>query len=587
VATLAGLVVACSGDSGTEPEPPTPPERPTTVRAESTSPDAAVVTWTDNSDDEDSFRVERRFSTSADTGYQVAGSTGAGITTFQDTGLNPETTYEYRVQACNTAGCAASLSGASVTTQPLPLAIVLSSLPAAEETREYSQALSVVGGEGAVTWELVEGTLPTGILLSDEGVLTGIADGTGVYPFQVAAATPTEADTADFSLTVIEPTVRIQTRFLRGGYPGVPYTDTLVADGGEGAPTYSVASGSLPEGLTLDPATGIVSGTPTGAGAAIFTASAVDEGGDQDFRILSLGISTAGPEAFNLWPVNVSGSRPDDRLVTALNTALAKWERALVGDLPALEIPAGTFSRTFCAERGSVVNGQTIDDLVVLVRFTTIDGPGSVLGQAGPCNVRQGSLLPWVGILTLDTEDLTALTTQRLTDLFFHEIGHILGFGTLWAAEPDDFGVDVLTGLARPAGADPDPRYDGPAGVAQYQAIGGTDPDIAVEALGGSGTANGHWRDDPETGGFDDEIMTGFLNDGANPLSKMTIGSFADLGYEVDVDADEGYTVPGTAGARGAPGREPTGILGYDVLLDEPIGVTSPDGRPLGILERR
>jgi hypothetical protein len=44
--------------------------------------------------------------------------------------------------------------------------------------------------------------------------------------------------------------------------------------------------------------------------------------------------------------------------------------------------------------------------------------------------------------------------------------------------------------------------------------------------------------------------MTGFLDDGANPLSSMTIKSLEDLGFTVDLNKAEQYTIPGSGGAK-------------------------------------
>ena len=52
---------------------------------------------------------------------------------------------------------------------------------------------------------------------------------------------------------------------------------------------------------------------------------------------------------------------------------------------------------------------------------------------------------------------------------------------------------------------------------------------IAVEQDGGSGTAGSHW--DEET--FNNELMTGYINDGENYFTAMSAASFADLGYQL------------------------------------------------------
>ena len=71
---------------------------------------------------------------------------------------------------------------------------------------------------------------------------------------------------------------------------------------------------------------------------------------------------------------------------------------------------------------------------------------------------------------------------------------------------------------------------------------------VPVENTGGPGTAGGHWRESV----FGNELMTGYLNPGTNPLSAMTIAAMIDLGYSVSLTAADAYSF--TSALRGQGG---------------------------------
>jgi autotransporter-associated beta strand protein len=78
---------------------------------------------------------------------------------------------------------------------------------------------------------------------------------------------------------VVEPTV------LASMTAGTPFTTAFTATGGVGAPfTFSITSGQLPDGITLDGATGVASGTPASAGPFSFTVTALDAGSHSGSR---------------------------------------------------------------------------------------------------------------------------------------------------------------------------------------------------------------------------------------------------------------------------------------------------------------
>ena len=239
----------------------------------------------------------------------------------------------------------------------------------------------------------------------------------------------------------------------------------------------------------------------------------------------------AGPSAsatdFQITLRYVNPATPDQQ--AAFETARAKWEDVITGDVPDVTgtIPANRCGNSFPTPPWTA----GIDDILIEVLLQPIDGPGSILGAAGPCLVRSVDALSVYGIMFFDTADLAFLQQEGILDeVIIHEMGHVLGIGTLW-----DFGRDLLQGTAA------DPRFVGPRAVAAYSEIGGRGISIPVEDGGGAGTRFSHW--DEET--FGPELMTGFIGTGRSPLSLMTVESMADMGYVVDPGAAERFRVTG------------------------------------------
>lgn len=168
--------------------------------------------------------------------------------------------------------------GASCVQTP---AVSTTSLPATSDGLSYSATLAATGGNvpADYTWSVTSGSLPAGLSLdSATGAISGSATGSGTSSFTVqvraGGAFPTTASQA-LSITVAAP-VAVSTTVLPSATYGQSYSSALSASGGSGAYTWSVAAGSLPGGTTLDPATGTISGTPTGTGTANFTIQATD-----------------------------------------------------------------------------------------------------------------------------------------------------------------------------------------------------------------------------------------------------------------------------------------------------------------------
>jgi hypothetical protein len=173
----------------------------------------------------------------------------------------------------------------------------------------------------------------------------------------------------------------------------------------------------------------------------------------------------------------------------------------------------------------------SIDDLVIETSVEAIDGPGNILGSAGPRGFRTASDggLPYIGAMRFDSADL-AYMEQRgiLGDIVEHEMGHVLGILN---------GFFAQRGLLGPSGLD----FTGANAVAQYRVVAGNGSlaSVPLESLGGAGTRGHHWTESI----FDEELMTGWAeNAPPMPLSVVTVGALADLGYAVNYAAADPFS---------------------------------------------
>lgn len=241
--------------------------------------------------------------------------------------------------------------------------------------------------------------------------------------------------------------------------------------------------------------------------------------------------------------------------------AAHRWEEIIVSEVPDI---VGTIPAGLCLTGLPNFTG-TIDDLLIDVVLQPIDGPGAILGAAGPCFVRNADNLPVHGVMFFDTADLAFLEGLGLFDeVIVHEMGHVLGFGTLW-----NFRRALRTGTGGP-----NPLFVGPLAQEFYNPAPDFHPlPVPVENTGGGGTRDGHWRESV----FRNELMTGFLNLGENPLSLVTTASMSDLGYGVFVYAAEQWCPPWwatqlMASLEAGGGDQGVNLDGAEVLVS-PIAV--------------
>jgi hypothetical protein len=192
-------------------------------------------------------------------------------------------TYTFTAEVMDANGATAQ-AALTLTINPDPnqgLVITTLALPRAVVGRPYAVTLTASGGTTPYSWSVASGTLPEGLMLSADGMLTGTASIAGSYTFAIQvvdSSTTALSDTRQYTLTVIaSPSggVTLVVSSLPPGRVGRPYVGALHAAGGTAPYTYTVIAGELPPGLTLT-ASGRFTGTATAAGTFTFTVRVVD-----------------------------------------------------------------------------------------------------------------------------------------------------------------------------------------------------------------------------------------------------------------------------------------------------------------------
>ena len=276
---------------------------------------------------------------------------------------------------------------------------------------------------------------------------------------------------------------------------------------GAGAPFRGVFR---PEGSLSD-----FDGTePNGIWTLEITDRAFADGGR--LRAWALEIEAAIPEPRSEYNVDVNilgGLNPGQQ--DAFRVAAERWQEIIVGDLPDIRL-----------------NGNdVVDDVRIDAEGTEIDGAGRILGRAGPSLVRTDGGLPITGVMSFDVADLGNMERNgSLVNVIVHEMGHVLGLGTLW----DRMGLMLGAGTANPV-------FVGPNAMREYGELIDRGPmPVPISNTGGPGTRDGHWRESV----FGNELMTGFLDGGINPVSRVTIAALEDMGYRVNFDVADDYRLP-------------------------------------------
>jgi Putative Ig domain len=239
---------------------------------------------------------------------------------------------------------------------PGSLAITTASLPEGILNGPYSTSVTGSGGALPYTWS-VSPALPANLSLDTAtGAITGTptTQGTTSHTFTLRdSSAPSQTVEQTLSLTIDRP-LSITTTSLPDASIGGAYNQPVQTVGGIGALTFSIllpGTGTLPQNLSLNPTTGIISGTPIApAGTFPFTVRVADTGGQQDTQALSVRINPSTPPQITTTslPGGTAGQPYNQRVQATGGIGTLAWSIS-AGSLPVgliLDPTAGTISGT-------------------------------------------------------------------------------------------------------------------------------------------------------------------------------------------------------------------------------------------------
>ncbi|MEI8072406.1 MAG: Calx-beta domain-containing protein [Planctomycetota bacterium] len=235
-------------------------------------------------------------------------------------------------------------------------------------------------------------------------------------------------------------------------------------------------------------------------------------------------------------------------VMTAARAAATRWQQIISSDVP-----------------GKTTAGVFVDDITINVQMGLLgnpagtDGPGGALANAGPTAWRTNANgLPYQAEAGIDPADANS---PGLTDTVTHEFGHALGF-------PDAKGFKLYVSGA---------FFTGSNALREFKIFAPTATGVPLETTGTAGTVGGHWLETV----FGNELMTGFSDRGVNPISRITVGAFQDMGYTVNYNSADSYRMPGAAVA----GRSTAAVVGTWIgLQSKYLALQAPANRSLAAI---
>lgn len=379
----------------------------------------------------------------------------------------------------------------------------------------YSYLFAATGSP-APAFAVASGALPDGLTLDASGYLLGTPTTPGIFSFTVRASNGVIPDALSPTLTITVTPAGVAPTFTAATPPnnaqfGVPYSYTFAATGTP-APTFLDTYGALPDGLTLDPVTGVLSGTPKVAATFVFTVRAANGTAPDAF---------SAPITLTVTPRQAPTFTAESPPPTAAVGLAYSYTFAAIGP----PVP------TFAVASGALPNGLTLNQTTGV-----LSGTPTALGVFSFTVSARNGVPP-----AATTPTLTITVTQTSAPKFTNDT-------------PSDATVETAYSYAFTANGAPAPVYT----VASGALPSGLTLDPVTGVVAGTPTTSGTFP-------FRVRAANGVPPDAVTPTVTITVLPTTltanDLGYSVQTGRELDVPAPG--------------ILGFNTPLDPSLPLTA------------
>ncbi len=340
------------------------------------------------------------------------------------------------VQATDASSPANSTTATvSLTVSAAPITLTLASPAAATVSTPYTGTIPVTGGTAPYTCTVNSGALPNGLSLGANCSLTGTPTAVGSTVVSIMAtdsSSPAATKIAPVTITVNPLPALTFTGSLPNAVLGLTYSQTLAAAGGLAPYTYAVTAGNLPAGLSLSSA-GVLSGTPTTAGASSFTVTATDsEGTPQTVSlplVLLVTYAVTATDAELTGPYAFLFQGYDDTAAGVL-----AYQTATVGSLNADGAGVISAGELDANHQGSTATGNTVSSQKFLGTYTLgADGRGSLTVSVLNADGTVAGTQTYALAIKAPASPATVATEGSLIEYDGNQVTGTRGSGTLLA----------------------------------------------------------------------------------------------------------------------------------------------------------